>query len=156
MNFMSVARAVFRKEIIDSLRDKRTMLGVLLSGVVMGPLILIALSGFIASMEEHAEKREVYVSGLSHGPSLQNFLELFGNFLRFIFFSPEYTKIVQAEFSVEPTGIFMVKTLPMQYAKFIAISCRHFLSITGRQGQSCSAVHDEVFSGEEQLSIYSG
>ncbi len=75
MNFMSVARAVFRKEIIDSLRDKRTMLGVLLSGVVMGPLILIALSGFIASMEEHAEKREVYVSGLSHGPSLQNFLE---------------------------------------------------------------------------------
>ena len=37
MNFMSVARAVFRKEIIDSLRDKRTMLGVLLSGVVMGP-----------------------------------------------------------------------------------------------------------------------
>ncbi|MCX7247486.1 MAG: ABC transporter permease [Burkholderiales bacterium] len=75
MNFMSVTRAVFRKEIIDSLRDKRTMLGVLLSGVVMGPLILIALSGFIASMEEHAERREIYVSGLSHGPSLQNFLE---------------------------------------------------------------------------------
>ncbi len=75
MNFMSVVRAVFRKEIIDSLRDKRTMLGVLLSGVVMGPLILIALSGFIASMEEHAEKREVFVSGLTHGPSLQNFLE---------------------------------------------------------------------------------
>jgi len=75
MNFLSVAGTVFRKEIIDSLRDKRTMVGVLLSGVVMGPLILIALSGFIASMEEHAEKREVYVSGLSHGPSLQNFLE---------------------------------------------------------------------------------
>jgi len=75
MNFMSVTRAVFRKEIIDSLRDKRTMLGVLLSGVVLGPLILIALSGFIASMEEHAERREIYVSGLSHGPSLQNFLE---------------------------------------------------------------------------------
>ena len=75
MNFLSVAVTVFRKEIIDSLRDKRTMLGVLLSGVVMGPLLLIALSGFIASMEEHAEKREVYVSGLTHGPSLQNFLE---------------------------------------------------------------------------------
>ncbi len=75
MNFLSVAGTVFRKEIIDSLRDKRTMLGVLLSGVVMGPLILIALSAFIASMEEHAEKREVFVSGLAHGPSLQNFLE---------------------------------------------------------------------------------
>ena len=75
MNFMSVARVVLRKEIIDSLRDKRTMLGVLLSGVVMGPLILIAISAFIATMEEHAEKREVFISGLAHGPSLQNFLE---------------------------------------------------------------------------------
>ena len=75
MNFLRVAGTVFRKEIIDSLRDKRTMLSVLLSGVVMGPLILIALSGFIAAMEEHAEKRVVYVTGLAHGPSLQNFLE---------------------------------------------------------------------------------
>ena len=47
MNFLSVARAVLRKEILASLRDKRTMLGVLLSGVVMGTLILIALSGFM-------------------------------------------------------------------------------------------------------------
>ena len=75
MNFMRVVGTVLRKEIIDSLRDKRTMVGVLLSGVMMGPLILIAFSGIIASMEEHAEKREVYVSGLAHGPSLQNFLE---------------------------------------------------------------------------------
>ena len=75
MNFLRVVGTVLRKEIIDSLRDKRTMVGVLLSGVMMGPLILIAFSGIIASMEEHAEKREVYVSGLAHGPSLQNFLE---------------------------------------------------------------------------------
>ena len=75
MNFLSAVGTVLRKEIIDSLRDKRTMLGVLLSGVVMGPLILIAISAFIATMEEHAEKREVFISGLAHGPSLQNFLE---------------------------------------------------------------------------------
>ena len=72
---MSVARAVFRKEIIDSLRDKRTMLVVLVSGVLLGPLMLIALSSLVSTLESHAEKREVYVSGLTHGPSLRNFLE---------------------------------------------------------------------------------
>jgi sodium transport system permease protein len=75
MNFLSVAKAVYSKEIIDTLRDKRTMLVVLVTGVLMGPLILIALSSLIASLESHAEKREVYVSGLAHGPSLQNYLE---------------------------------------------------------------------------------
>ncbi len=75
MNFLSVAKAVYSKEIIDTLRDKRTMLVVLVTGVLMGPLILIALSSLIASLESHAERREVYVSGLAHGPSLKNYLE---------------------------------------------------------------------------------
>ncbi len=75
MKFLSVAGTVFRKEIIDSLRDKRTMLVVLVSGVLLGPLMLIALSSLVSTLESHAEKREVYVSGLTHGPSLRNFLE---------------------------------------------------------------------------------
>jgi len=75
MKFLSVAGTVFRKEIIDSLRDKRTMLVVLVSGVLLGPLMLIALSSLVATLESHAEKREVYVSGMAHGPSLRNFLE---------------------------------------------------------------------------------
>ncbi|MEI6733775.1 MAG: ABC transporter permease [Comamonadaceae bacterium] len=75
MKFLSVAGTVFRKEIIDSLRDKRTMLVVLVSGVLLGPLMLIALSSLVSTLESHAEKREVYVSGMAHGPSLRNFLE---------------------------------------------------------------------------------
>ncbi len=75
MKFMSVAFVVYIKEIIDALRDRRTMLVVLVTGVLLGPLILIALSGLIASLESRAEQREVYVSGLEYGPSLQNYFE---------------------------------------------------------------------------------
>ena len=75
MNFVRLVYAVYRKEVVDALRDKRTMAVVLISGVLMGPLILIALSFLVASLESHAERREVFVSGLAHGPSLQNYFE---------------------------------------------------------------------------------
>ena len=75
MNKLSPTLVVFRKEIIDALRDRRTLLVVLASSVLMGPLVLIALSAFIATFEARAEKREVYVAGIEHAPSLKNFLE---------------------------------------------------------------------------------
>lgn len=75
MKFSSTALAVFRKEMLDALRDRRTLLVVLVTGVLMGPLILIALSSFIAGLEARAEKREVYVLGLAQAPSLKNYLE---------------------------------------------------------------------------------
>ena len=71
----SAARTVFRKEIIDALRDRRTLVVVLMSSVMLGPLVLIALSGLIASFEARAEKREVVVSGIEHAPSLRNYFE---------------------------------------------------------------------------------
>ena len=66
------AFTVFRKEIVDALRDRRTLMVVLLSSVLLGPLVLVALSAFIASFEERAEKREVVVAGIEHAPSLAN------------------------------------------------------------------------------------
>ncbi|HEY0857855.1 MAG TPA: ABC transporter permease [Albitalea sp.] len=66
---------VYRKELVDALRDRRTLLVVLVSSVLLGPLLLIALSAFIASFEERAEKREVVVAGIEHAPSLQNYFE---------------------------------------------------------------------------------
>jgi sodium transport system permease protein len=45
---------------------------VLVSSVLLGPLVLIALSSFIATFEERAEKREVVVAGIEHAPSLAN------------------------------------------------------------------------------------
>ena len=66
---------VLRKEIVDALRDRRTLLRLLIPAVLMGPLLLMALSGLIASLEERAEKREVMVAGIEHAPSLRNYLE---------------------------------------------------------------------------------
>ena len=69
------AATVFAKEMVDALRDRRTLVVVLLSSVLLGPLVLIALSGLVANFEARAEKREVFVLGIEHAPSLRNFLE---------------------------------------------------------------------------------
>jgi sodium transport system permease protein len=74
-NFFGAARTVYAKEIVDALRDRRTLLVVLLSSVLLGPLVLIALSGLVASLEARAERREVLVIGIEHAPGLRNFLE---------------------------------------------------------------------------------
>ena len=72
---MNGAWAVFIKELRDALRDRRTLLAVVLSSVLMGPLVLFALSALVASSERRAESREVLVAGLEHAPSLRNFFE---------------------------------------------------------------------------------
>ncbi|MDC8772168.1 ABC transporter permease [Roseateles albus] len=66
---------VFVKEVLDALRDRRTLLRLMVPAVLMGPLLLLALSGFISSLEERADKREVMVAGIEHAPSLRNYLE---------------------------------------------------------------------------------
>jgi sodium transport system permease protein len=75
MTTWPAALAVFRKEIVDALRDRRTLVVVLLSSVLLGPLVLIALSGLIASFEARAEQREVLVDGIEAAPTLVNFLQ---------------------------------------------------------------------------------
>ncbi|MBC8056265.1 MAG: ABC transporter permease [Rhizobiales bacterium] len=65
---------VYRKEIVDALRDRRTMFTVLISSVLMGPLVLLAISGLVASLEANAEQREVVVAGIERAPTLVNFL----------------------------------------------------------------------------------
>ncbi|MBT9523667.1 MAG: ABC transporter permease [Rhizobacter sp.] len=72
---MGVAWAVYRKELVDALRDRRTLMMVLISAVLLGPMVLIALSGLLASFEAQAERREVVVAGIEHAPGLKNFLE---------------------------------------------------------------------------------
>ena len=56
---------VFRKEIVDALRDRRTLATVLLSSVLIGPLVLVLLSSLVATLEKRAELREVVVVGLA-------------------------------------------------------------------------------------------
>jgi sodium transport system permease protein len=66
---------VFKKELIDALRDRRTLMVVLLSSVAIGPIVLIALSALVAGIEQRAEERTVVVLGIEHAPTLKNFLE---------------------------------------------------------------------------------
>ena len=72
-----IARAwiVFRKELVDALRDRRTLLVMLLSSVAIGPLVLVLISTLIGGMEKRAEAREVVVLGIEHAPTLRNYLE---------------------------------------------------------------------------------
>ena len=71
---MTTAWTVFRKEWIDALRDRRTLAVVLLSSVLMGPLVLVALSSLLASFESRAERREVVLAGAVSAPTLVNYI----------------------------------------------------------------------------------
>ncbi|OYT98377.1 MAG: sodium ABC transporter permease [Burkholderiales bacterium PBB1] len=75
MSTTRAAWAVYRKEVVDALRDRRTLMVVLFSSVLMGPLLLVALSALLASFEASAEGRFVYVDGAQNAPGLVNFLQ---------------------------------------------------------------------------------
>lgn len=65
---------VFRKEMVDAFRDRKTLMMILLTAVLIGPLMLIALSVIIGQQEEKSERREVWVAGLERAPELNNYL----------------------------------------------------------------------------------
>jgi len=72
---MNIGWHVFLKELKDALRDRRTLMAVLMSSVMMGPLMLFALSTLVEGMEKRAEAREVFVAGIDNAPGLRNYLE---------------------------------------------------------------------------------
>lgn len=75
---MGTAATVFGKELKDAVRDRRTWLIVLFTSILAGPLTLLLLSIYVASVEESAAKREVYVANATAGPTLINFLQRAG------------------------------------------------------------------------------
>ena len=75
MTMLSRVWAVFHKELVDAMRDRRTMLVVLASRVLMGPVLLLLLSSLISTLEAKAELRVVMVANIEHAPSLKNFIE---------------------------------------------------------------------------------
>ncbi len=72
---IAAAFTVFRKELLDALRDRRTLLMVLLSSVAIGPLVLVLISALVSGIEKRAEAREIVAVGLEHAPSLRNYIE---------------------------------------------------------------------------------
>jgi sodium transport system permease protein len=72
---MHAAWIAFVKELVDALRDRRTMLMVLLSSVALGPLTLVLMSMLVSDIEKRAEARQVVIVGLERAPTLRNYLE---------------------------------------------------------------------------------
>lgn len=72
---MSAAWTVFCKELVDALRDRRTLLTVLISSVAIGPVMLFAMSQLVGSMERRADQRTVLLVGAEHAPTLVNYLQ---------------------------------------------------------------------------------
>jgi sodium transport system permease protein len=66
---------VFVKELLDALRDRRTLMRLALPALMMGPLMLFLLSGLIAQFETRAQQREVVAHGMQHAPTLRNYIE---------------------------------------------------------------------------------
>lgn len=74
---MSAWLTVFRKEVAENLRDRRTVVNSLIYGPLVGPLLLVLLLGFLVNkVTERAEQPlELPVVGAGHGPSLVAFLQ---------------------------------------------------------------------------------
>ncbi|MEF9943654.1 MAG: ABC transporter permease, partial [Burkholderiaceae bacterium] len=78
MNALKAAWVVYRKELTDTLRDRRTWMVVLLTSMVAGPLSLLLISTMVSDIEAAIAKREVVIEGRAHAPGLVNFLERAG------------------------------------------------------------------------------
>lgn len=74
-SLLNGALRVYFKELLDALRDRRTLLVVFASSVALGPLVLVLISQLVGSMERRAEARVIVVQGMHYAPGLQNYLE---------------------------------------------------------------------------------
>ena len=64
--------AVFRKELIDALRDRRTLATMLVTGIAIGPIALLLMANYVAGIEQKNAARELLVDGLDRAPQLAN------------------------------------------------------------------------------------
>jgi sodium transport system permease protein len=65
---------IVRKELVDILRDRRTMLVTLVTAIAAGPLILLLLFNLVAGQAEKAQDLKLPAGGLDHAPALAAFL----------------------------------------------------------------------------------
>ena len=73
---MSAALAtVYRKELRDALRDRRTAMMILVASIITGPLTLVLLAQFVSGLEEKASTLKVRMAGQKNAPTLVNFLQ---------------------------------------------------------------------------------
>jgi sodium transport system permease protein len=73
---MRAIRLVFLKEVLDNLRDRRTVLGTLLMGALIGPITFALIFNLVLAkeMEKADQALELVVSGPEHAPMLIRYL----------------------------------------------------------------------------------
>ncbi|MCX8003563.1 MAG: ABC transporter permease subunit [Burkholderiaceae bacterium] len=69
---------VFRKELRDAVRDRRTWLIALVTALAAGPAVLALIGQLVAGVEESVARREVVIEGTAQAPTLVNFLQRAG------------------------------------------------------------------------------
>ncbi|MBC3870528.1 ABC transporter permease [Undibacterium oligocarboniphilum] len=71
---MHAILSIFRKEIKDALRDRRTLMTALISSLLGVPLMLLIFSIVLSQVESQEEKRTVLAVGMEYAPRLENFI----------------------------------------------------------------------------------
>jgi len=66
---------VYRKEVRDALRDRRTAMMVFVASILTGPLTLVLMAQFLSGLEEKASILKVRIAGEEHAPALVNYLQ---------------------------------------------------------------------------------
>lgn len=66
--------AIYFKEISDAMRDRRTLLMVLASSLLLVPVLLFVFSTIMSQVESQAVDRSVLVVNMKDAPSLENYI----------------------------------------------------------------------------------
>jgi sodium transport system permease protein len=66
---------VARKEIADTFRDRRSMLVIMVTAVLAGPLLLVMVINLVANQLDRSRELKLPVAGMPHAPALVAFLE---------------------------------------------------------------------------------
>src|SRR5206468_9490717 len=72
---MTSALTIYLKELRDAVRDRRTVLMVVVASILMGPLTLVLVAQYVAGLEEKARTPKVRMAGQAYAPALVNFLQ---------------------------------------------------------------------------------
>jgi sodium transport system permease protein len=67
--------AVARKEILDTFRDRRSMVVIMMTAVVAGPLLLVIVINLVASQLDRSRELKLPVVGIEYAPALAAFFE---------------------------------------------------------------------------------
>ncbi len=75
VSLLGAAWIVFAKEVVDALRDRRTLLLTLFGSVLSGPLVLMLLFKLISTEIDRADQLKLPVIGAERAPALIAYLE---------------------------------------------------------------------------------